>query len=79
MEIAQNVKSIVSRELGVGIEEVKEGSSFIDDLGADSLAIVELVLAIEEHFKIDIPEKETERIQTVGDVIAYIQARQVAS
>lgn len=79
MEIAQDVKSIVSRELGVGIEEVKEGSSFIDDLGADSLAIVELVLAIEEHFKIDIPEKETERIQTVGDVITYIQARQVAS
>ena len=79
MQIIQDVKSIVSRELGIGIDDIKEGSSFIEDLGADSLAIVELVMAIEEHFKIDIPEKETERIQTVGDVIAYIQARQAAS
>jgi len=79
MQIVQDVKSIVSRELGIGIDDIKEGSSFIEDLGADSLAIVELVMAIEEHFKIDIPEKETERIQTVGDVIAYIQARQAAS
>jgi acyl carrier protein len=74
MQIADEVKQIVSRQLGVELAAVEEKSSFIDDLGADSLAIVELVLALEEHFKIEIPESQTERIRTVGDAIAYIQA-----
>lgn len=74
MQIADEVKQIVSRQLGVELTSVEEKASFIDDLGADSLAIVELVLALEEHFKIEIPESQTERIRTVGDAIAYIQA-----
>ncbi|MFT3925042.1 MAG: acyl carrier protein [Myxococcales bacterium] len=74
MEIAQDIMQIVSRQLGVELGEVQEHSAFVDDLGADSLAIVELVLAIEDHFKIDIPEQEAERIRTVGDVVAYIKA-----
>jgi acyl carrier protein len=79
MQIDQEVKQIVSRQLGVEVSSVEERASFIDDLGADSLAIVELVLAFEEHFKIDIPESQTERIQTVGDAIAYIQANRKLS
>jgi acyl carrier protein len=79
MQIAEDIKQIVSRQLGVELAEVKDHASFIDDLGADSLAIVELVLAIEDHFKIDIPEKVTERIRTVGDVVTYIQANKKAS
>jgi len=73
MAIADRVRKIVVEQLGAEPSAVVEGASFIDDLGADSLAIVELVLAFEEHFKIDIPESETERIQTVGDVISYIE------
>ncbi len=79
MEIAQDVKQIVASQLGVALSAVSEGASFIDDLGADSLAIVELVLAIEDHFKINIPESQTERIRTVNDVITYIQAHRKAS
>jgi acyl carrier protein len=59
--------------LDVEIAEVKDEAQFIEDLGADSLAIVELVLAFEEHFEIDIPDEDTEKIQTVGDAIKYIQ------
>jgi acyl carrier protein len=57
----------------VDISEVKEEAQFIEDLGADSLAIVELVLAFEEQFEIDIPDEDTEKIATVGDAIKYIQ------
>ncbi len=79
MEIARDVKQIVASQLGVDLSTVTEGASFIDDLGADSLAIVELVLAIEDHFKISIPESKTESIRTVADVIAYIQTQRRAS
>ena len=79
MQIAEEVKQIVSRQLGVELTSVEEQASFIDDLGADSLAIVELVLALEEHFKIEIPESQTERIRTVGDAISYIQANRSLS
>lgn len=79
MQIADEVKQIVSRQLGVELTAVEEKASFIDDLGADSLAIVELVLALEEHFKIEIPESQTERIRTVGDAISYIQANRSLS
>jgi acyl carrier protein len=79
MQIADEVKQIVSQQLGVDMTTVQEQASFIDDLGADSLAIVELVLALEEHFKIDIPESQTERIRTVGDAISYIQSNGNAS
>jgi acyl carrier protein len=73
MDIAEKVKEIISQQLDVDLAEVKEPASFIDDLGADSLAIVELVLAFEEQFEIDIPDEDTEKIRTVGDAISYIQ------
>jgi acyl carrier protein len=73
MGIAEQVRKIVVEQLGVDASAVVESASFMDDLGADSLAIVELVLALEEEFKLDIPESETEKIQTVGDAIAYIE------
>lgn len=73
MDIADKVKEIISQQLDVDLAEVKEAASFIDDLGADSLAIVELVLAFEEQFEIDIPDEDTEKIRTVGDAVSYIQ------
>jgi len=67
------VKQIISDQLGVSLDEVRSESSFIDDLGADSLDIVELVMAMEEAFETDIPDEEAEKIQTVQDAINYIQ------
>jgi acyl carrier protein len=75
MDIAEKVKEIVSQQLDVDIAQIKPESQFIDDLGADSLAIVELVLAFEEQFEIDIPDEDTEKIRTVGDAISYISTR----
>ena len=72
MEIAEKVKEIISQQLDVDGAELKPEASFIDDLGADSLAIVELVLAFEEEFDIDIPDDDTEQIRTVGDAVKYI-------
>ena len=73
MEIAQRVKEIIAKNLDVDINDIKPESSFINDLGADSLAIVELVLALEEEFELDIPDEETEKIRTVQDAVDYIQ------
>ena len=73
MDIAQKVKEIVAQQLDVDIAEVKDEAQFIEDLGADSLAIVELVLAFEEQFEIDIPDEDTEKIGTVGDAIKFLQ------
>jgi acyl carrier protein len=75
MDIAQRVKEVIAKSLSVAIEDVKPESSFINDLGADSLAIVELVLAFEEAFELDIPDEDTEKIRTVQDAIDYIQSR----
>ena len=75
MEIGDKVKEIVSQQLDVDKANIKDESAFIDDLGADSLAIVELVLAFEEQFEIDIPDEDTEKIRTVGDAVSYITAR----
>jgi acyl carrier protein len=75
MEIGDKVKEIVSQQLDVDVAQIKPESQFIDDLGADSLAIVELVLAFEEQFEIDIPDEDTEKIRTVGDAVSYISAR----
>ncbi|MFT5356100.1 MAG: acyl carrier protein [Polyangiales bacterium] len=72
METAEKVKEIISQQLDVDGAELKPEASFIDDLGADSLAIVELVLAFEEEFDIDIPDDDTEQIRTVGDAVKYI-------
>ena len=75
MSIADSVKEIVSQQLDIDIADVKGESQFIEDLGADSLAVVELVLAFEEQFDIDIPDEDTERIRTVDDAIKYIEEK----
>ncbi len=72
--IEAKVKSIIADQLGVGEDEIKLESSFIEDLGADSLDIVELVMAMEEEFEIEIPDEEAENIKAVGDAINYINA-----
>ncbi len=69
----EQVKKIISEQLGVGIDEIRPEASFIDDLGADSLDIVELVMAMEEAFGTDIPDEEAEKIQTVKDAIDYVE------
>jgi acyl carrier protein len=70
--VEQKVKSIIAEQLGVGEDEIKATSSFIEDLGADSLDIVELVMAMEEEFEVEIPDEEAENIKTVSDAINYI-------
>ena len=72
-ETAEKVKSIIVEQLGVPAEDVTESASFIEDLGADSLDIVELVMALEEEYDIEISDEDAEKIQTVGDAIKYIQ------
>lgn len=73
VNVNDKVKEIVSQQLDVEIGKVTGEALFIDDLGADSLAVVELVLAFEEEFEIDIPDEDTEQIRTVGDAIKYIE------
>ena len=72
--IEQRVKKIVAEQLGVNEAEVKNESSFVDDLGADSLDTVELVMALEEEFNLEIPDKEAEKITNVQQAIDYITA-----
>ena len=72
-DIAERVKKIVVEHLGVEAAQVKEDAKFIDDLGADSLDTVELVMAFEEEFGIEIPDDAAEQIQTVGDAIGFIK------
>ena len=73
-EIGERVKKIVVEHLGVEPEKVVDNASFIDDLGADSLDTVELVMAFEEEFGIEIPDDAAEKIQTVGDAIGFIKS-----
>ena len=73
--IEAKVKSIIADQLGVGEDEIKAESSFIEDLGADSLDIVELVMAMEEEFDVEIPDDDAEKIQTIGDAIAYLKEK----
>lgn len=72
-EIAQRVKSIIVDKLGVEESEVTETASFTNDLGADSLDTVELIMEFEKEFNISIPDDQAEKISTVGDAIAYIE------
>ena len=76
MDIAEKVKEIVSDKLDVDEADIQEEQDFIEDLKADSLAVVEVVLALEEQFEIEIPDEDTEKIKTVRDAIDYIKAQQ---
>jgi acyl carrier protein len=73
MSVEQRVKQIIVEQLGVDENQVDNSASFVDDLGADSLDIVELVMAFEEAFDIDIPDEDAEKITTVKDAIDYIE------
>ncbi|ABN52167.1 MAG TPA: acyl carrier protein [Hungateiclostridium thermocellum] len=69
----EKVRKIIAEQLGIEEDEITMESSFIDDLGADSLDIVELIMALEEEFDLEIPDSEAEKITTVGDVVEYIK------
>lgn len=71
--VFEKVKKIIVEQLGVEEDEITLESSFIDDLGADSLDIVELIMALEEEFDLEIPDSEAEKLQTVGDAVDYIK------
>ena len=71
--VEQQVKAIVAEQLGVKQEQVTNDASFVDDLGADSLDIVELVMAFEEAFELEIPDEDAEKITTVKDAVEYIE------
>jgi acyl carrier protein len=75
MEVENKVREIVCQQLDVDPEQVKKETSFVEDLGADSLAVVELVLALEEAFEIDIPDEDTEKLRTFKDAVDYIAAK----
>jgi len=75
MALIDDIKEVVVEQLSVSPEEVKEDSKFVEDLGADSLDVVELVMALEEKFDIEIPDDEAEKIATVKDVIDYIESK----
>jgi acyl carrier protein len=75
MSVEQKVKQIIVEQLGVDESAVDSTASFVDDLGADSLDIVELVMAFEEAFDLDIPDEDAEKIQTVQDAVTYIDGK----
>ena len=75
MALDERVSATIVEQLGVSKEEIQPEASFIDDLGADSLDIVELVMAMEEAFDIEIPDEDAEKIQTIGDAMNYVKER----
>jgi acyl carrier protein len=75
MTVEEKVKNIIVEQLGVDNETVTPEASFIDDLGADSLDIVELVMTMEEEFDLEIPDEDAEKIKTVNDVVSYIKTK----
>lgn len=76
MSVEERVKKIIVDQLGVKAEEVATESAFVDDLGADSLDTVELVMAFEEEFDLEIPDEDAEKIANVGDAVSYIEEHQ---
>ena len=76
VDIEKRVREIISQQLEIHPDKVKSDARFIEDLKADSLAVVELVLALEEAFNIEIPDEDTEQIKSVGDAISYIKTHQ---
>ncbi len=75
MALADEVKAIIAEQLGVKTEEVTDSASFIDDLGADSLDTVELVMALEEKFGVEISDEDAEKMTTVGEAIKYLEEK----
>ena len=75
MSIENKIKKIIAEKLSVDLEEVVPEASFVDDLGADSLDLVELIMSMEEEFDIDIPDEEAEKLLTVQDALDYIEKR----
>jgi acyl carrier protein len=75
MAVDEKIKSIIAEQLGVKVEEVTPQASFIDDLGADSLDTVELIMALEEEFSVEIPDEDAEKMTTVGHAIKYIEEK----
>ena len=75
MAVEERIREIIVEQLGVSADEAVNEASFTDDLGADSLDIVELVMAIEEEFGIEVPDEDAERMQNIGDVINYVQEK----
>ena len=75
MEVEEKIKKIISEQLGVEEDEVVPEAKFVDDLGADSLDTVELVMALEEEFDLEIPDEDAEKMQTVGAAIDFIKER----
>ncbi len=73
--LEERVNGLIVEQLGVSKAEVVPGASFIDDLGADSLDIVELLMSLEEEFDLEIPDEDAEQIQTIGDAISYLKER----
>jgi acyl carrier protein len=71
----QRLRSIIADQLGLSEEEIQDDKKFIEDLGADSLDIVELIMAMEEEFQTEIPDEDAEKIRTVGDAISYMRSR----
>lgn len=76
MDIFDRVRKIIVEQLGVDLEEVKTEASFVEDLGADSLDVVELVMSFEEEFDLKIPDEDAEKIATVGNAVDYINSQQ---
>jgi acyl carrier protein len=76
MSVEQRVKEIIADQLGVEMEKITPEARFVDDLGADSLDVVELIMAFEEEFGIEIPDEDAEKIATVKDVLDYIKSKQ---
>ena len=75
MAVESKIKTIIAEQLGVKPEEVTPNASFVDDLGADSLDTVELIMALEEEFSVEIPDEDAEKMKTVGDAIKYIEEK----
>jgi acyl carrier protein len=75
MSVEDKVRKIIAEKLGVDMEEVVPEASFVDDLGADSLDLVELIMSMEEEFDTDIPDEDAEKIQTVQDAYNYVKAQ----
>ena len=75
MEVETRMAGLITEQLGVSKDEVSPSASFLDDLGADSLDIVELVMSMEEEFDVEIPDDDVERLVTIGDAIVYLKER----